>query len=111
MRVKRGSDFLKIKNGGRRLSVGSITANWISAEEGGSSRLGVIASRKLGKGVVRTRARRLLREVFRLHQHELREPVSMVLVARPSIVGKSRQEVEKDLLAALRRGALLKASA
>ena len=59
-------------------------------------------------GRVRVRARRLLREVFRLHQLELTQPLDLVLVARPSIVGKRFAEVEHDFLAALRQGKLLK---
>ena len=54
------------------------------------------------------RARRLLREAFRLHQLELAQPLDLVLVARPSIVGKKFSVVEKDFLAALHQGQLLK---
>jgi ribonuclease P protein component len=58
--------------------------------------------------VVRSRARRLLREAFRLHQHDLASPVDLVLVARPSIAGRPLADVERDFLAALRRARLLK---
>ena len=77
---------------------------------GSRSRLGVITTRKLGKAPVRSRARRLLRESFRLHQGELREPVAIVLVARNSILGRKLAEVERDYLACLRQGSLLKAN-
>ncbi len=66
-------------------------------------RLGVVTSRKIGGAVVRSRARRLLRESFRQHQHEFAQPVELVLVARNSIAGKKFAEVEKDFLAALNR--------
>ena len=56
--------------------------------------------------MIRTRARRLLRENLRLHQHDLAQPVDFVLVARNSIVGKSFAGVEKDYLAALQRAGL-----
>ena len=58
--------------------------------------------------MVRNRARRLLRESFRVHQHDLAAPVDLVLVARPSIVGKGYVDVEKDFLTTLRRARLLK---
>jgi ribonuclease P protein component len=57
--------------------------------------------------VIRNRARRLLRESFRLHQNELAGPVDLVLVARPSIAGKDFAFVERDYLTALRRAGLL----
>ena len=58
----------------------------------------------------RTRVRRLLRESFRLHQHELAQPLDLVLVARPSIVGKGFAGVEKDFLTTLRKAGLLRAN-
>jgi ribonuclease P protein component len=50
----------------------------------------------------------LLRESFRQHQHELAQPVELVLVARPSIAGRAFAEVEKDFLMALNGANLLK---
>src|SRR3954467_6003803 len=105
-RIKQGRDFLRIKTEGKRIASGCLIANW-SVAMGLQCRLGVITGRKIGNAVVRTRARRLLREAFRLHQPELNRPVDMVLVARPSIVGKVFREVERDLLEALGRGKLL----
>lgn len=75
---------------------------------GGTARLGVITSKKIGSAVARARARRLLRESFRLHQHEVVRPVEVVLVARLSISGKPFSVVEQDFLTALRRAKLLK---
>lgn len=82
----------------------------MSLPEGSLPRLGVVTGRKLGGAIVRSRARRLLRETFRLHQHDLRHPISLVLVARSSIVNKKLPDVERDFLAVLRRAGLLKAS-
>ena len=108
-RIKQGRDFRRIRNEGKRLSSGCLIANWASAA-GPDSRIGIITARKIGNAVVRARARRLLREAFRLHQRELQTTADIVLVARPSIAGKGFQEVERDLLEAFRRGRLLKQS-
>ena len=107
-RIKQGRDFLRIKTEGKRFASGCLIANWVTAPAGAASRLGVITGRKIGHAVIRTRARRLLREAFRLHQLELAKPIDLVLVARPSIVGKDFQVVERDLVEALRRGKILK---
>ncbi len=88
--------------------LGCLIANWNRLPEGSAPRLGVVTSKKIGGAPARSRARRLLRESFRLHQHELARPVDLVLVARNSIAGKSFAAVEKDFLAALRRASLLK---
>ena len=106
-RVRQSRDFLRAKTAGQRLAVGCLALNWLEAGAT-ATRLGVITSRKIGPAVVRTRARRLLREAFRLHQHELARPADIVLVARLSIDGKSFADVERDYLTALRRAKLLK---
>ena len=88
-----------------------MLANWQSLPEGDSSRLGVITSRRIGKAYVRNRARRLMRECFRLHQHQLIQPVELVLVARRSIAGRRFHSVERHFLALLKKSGLLPESA
>jgi len=110
-RIKQGRDFVRLRNLGERVAAGCLVANWAALPAGVSSRLGVITSGKLGGAVVRSRARRLLRESFRRHQRALRQPVELILVARPSIVGRGLATVEADLLKALQRAGLLAAPA
>src|SRR5437764_13009654 len=97
-RIKQGRDFARAKLQGKRVVSGCVVASWLALPAGAPSRLGVITGRKVGGAVVRVRARRLMREAFRLHQLELAQPVDLVLVARSSIVGKSFSAVEKDFL-------------
>jgi ribonuclease P protein component len=110
-RIKYGRDFSRARVQGKRIANGCLVANWLDLPAGGRTRLGVITSRKVGESVQRSRARRLLREAFRLHQLELEHPVDLVLVARPSIAGKKFAEVERDFLTVLRRARLLKEAA
>jgi ribonuclease P protein component len=107
-RIKQSRDFARMRQQGERLVNGCLIANWKQMPGNTISRLGVITSGKIGGAVVRNRARRLLRESFRLHQHELAQTVDLVLVARPSIAGKSYAAVEKDFLTTLRKARLLK---
>jgi ribonuclease P protein component len=107
-RIKQGRDFARVRRVGERLVVGCLIANWQRLPADAASHLGVITGGRIGGAVVRNRARRLMRETFRLHQHDLAGPVDLVLVARPSIVGKGFAEVERDFLATLRKARLLK---
>lgn len=107
-RIKQGRDFARVRQQGERLVCGCLIANWQRLPAPARSRLGVVSSGKIGGAVVRNRARRLLRESFRLHQNELIGPVDLVLVARQSIAGKGFAQVEKDFLTTLRKAGLLK---
>ncbi len=107
-RLKQGRDFARLRAEGERLAVGCLIANWQRLAPDARSRLGVITSARIGGAVVRSRARRLMRESFRVHQHDLTQPVDLVLVARPSIAGKNFAVVEKDFLTTLRKAGLLK---
>jgi ribonuclease P protein component len=109
MRLKQSRDFDRVRREGRRMSCGCFIANWRTLPPGTAQRLGVITAKKLGDAVARARARRLLREVFRLHQHDIARPVDMVLVAQPPIVGKGMGVVEDAFMKLLRNANLLKA--
>ena len=108
MRLRRSADFARIKLGGDRLVKGCLIANWLDMPTDGISRLGVITSRRIGGSVVRSRARRLLRECFRLNQCRLARPIDLVLIARRSIADMKYAEVESDFLRVLQRAGLLK---
>ena len=108
MRIRQSREFARARQEGRRVVQGCLIANWLRLPASASTRLGVVTSSKIGGAVVRNRARRLLREAFRLHQHDLSQPVDLILVARPSIAGKNFAEVEKDFLNSLRKTGLLK---
>lgn len=107
-RLAQSRDFARVRQVGERLALGCLIANWHKLPAGARSRLGVVTSKKIGGAVARSRARRLLRESFRLHQHDFAQPVELVLVARNSITGKSFAGVERDFLAALKRAGLKK---
>ena len=108
VRIKQGRDFARIRLEGERLTQGCLVTNCRRLPTNSASRVGVITSGKIGNAVVRGRARRLLREVFRLHQHQLAQPVDLVLVARQSLTTKQFADVETDFLKTLRRAGLLK---
>jgi ribonuclease P protein component len=107
-RLAQSRDFARVRRQGQRLALGCLIANWNRLPDGALPKLGVVTSKKIGGAVQRSRARRLLRESFRQHQHEFAQPVELVLVARNSIAGKKFADVEKDFLAALNRAKLLK---
>lgn len=109
-RVRWSAEFARVKTEGSRMVKGCLIANWLAkpGKAGEELRLGVVTPKNVGSSVIRSRARRLLRECFRLNQGRLRTPLTLVLVARPSIAGKGLSDVERDYLNLLRQARLLK---
>ena len=73
----------------------------------GHNRLGVTVSVKLGHAVVRNRARRRLREVFRLNSGRLRQGYDIILVARGRTLSASWKELNDTFLRLCRKLDLL----
>ena len=108
----RGSrEFAKARTEGVRRVCGCLIVNLRRLPEGESSQLGIVTSRKVGGSVVRSRARRLMREAYRLHQHQITGPVVVVMVARPSLATKDFTTVCRDLRRCLQESGIWKAEA
>ena len=79
--IKENRDFRRIYSRGRS-AVTPFLVLYCRPNGRDHNRLGITTSTKLGCAVVRNRARRRLREVYRLAQPELKQGYDMILVAR-----------------------------
>jgi len=61
------------------------------------NRLGITTSKKLGGAVQRNRARRVIKEAYRLLEPELKPGFDIVVVARQRAVTAKMQQVKKSL--------------
>jgi ribonuclease P protein component len=81
-RLRRRAEYLELQRDGQRRHTAHLVIIRRAAS-GARSRLGVTVSKRVGNSVVRSRVKRLLREVFRHRQAELTPPADVVVIAKP----------------------------
>ena len=84
-----------------------LLLNAMPLENSGPWRAGFVTSSRLGAAVVRNRVRRRLREIVRRHQHELRQGVWFVVIARHEAATASYGLLEDEWLRLARRASIL----
>jgi ribonuclease P protein component len=90
-RIRKRPEFLRIQEGAvrvRQVATRHLLLLLAPVPEwrGGDAappRLGVVASRKVGNAVARNRAKRLVREAFRLHPEAFPVGIDVVVIVRP----------------------------
>ena len=101
LRLRQRREFLAVQKQGRRRRCRYLVVIALKKNEG-PTRLGVTVSRKVGIAVVRNRVKRLIREAFRLHQHQIPDKLDLVVVAKREAREATYEEIEHDLLKAAR---------
>lgn len=95
--LKKNHEFRRLYQRGASAAGGCLVI-YCRRNRLGRNRLGLTASVKLGGAVVRNRARRRMREVYRIHSGELRQGWDLVLVARGRTVSASWKELNDTFL-------------
>ncbi|HJR19799.1 MAG TPA: ribonuclease P protein component [Actinomycetota bacterium] len=91
------ADFRRIYAEGKRASSDALAAHVLATAEERPARVGVTAVRGLGGAVERNLAKRRLREAVRAVRGEIREGADVVVVATPSALTTSFQEMVDSL--------------
>ena len=99
-RIRRRPEFLRIYEKGVRIRARLMTVVALRNTLG-CSRLGVAATRKLGGAVVRNRAKRLVRELFR--QGEAPPGFDIVVIPRLDMLNADTRTLHAEFRYALRR--------
>src|SRR5512138_2144790 len=83
-RIRKKKDFLVLYKKGHRYKSRYFSLIY-SISELPYSRVGVVASRKVGGAVIRNKAKRWMRELFRRNRDLLVSPLDVVIVAAPDM--------------------------
>lgn len=102
-RLLRRADFQGVYNEGIKIAGPLFLLFVRPREEGGSCRIGLTASRKAGKAVVRNRAKRLLREAVRRNWEVMPKGCDCVLHVRMWMREAAYAEVEAEIRRTMKR--------
>lgn len=104
--IKENYEFRRLYQKGKS-AVGSGMVIYCRRNKLGRNRIGLTASTKLGHAVVRNRARRRLREVYRLNSGQLKQGYDLILVARGRTATVSWKELNETFCRLCRKLELL----
>ena len=97
-RVRRRADYLRCYRTGRRRQGSLVTLHFVPNQLG-HPRIGITASRKVGKAVVRQRLKRRTREIYRRWQDRAQlPPMDLVVHLKPEAGKSDFVSFEADLL-------------
>ena len=104
--IKQNHEFRRLYNKGKSAVTPSMVV-YCRKSRLAHNRIGITVSTKLGCAVKRNRARRRLRELFRLAQPRLKQGFDVVIVARTRAVSVEHRKLQADFDRAMRELDLL----
>jgi ribonuclease P protein component len=105
-RLTKPTEFDQVKENGR-VQRGKFLVLSVATGDGNGFRVGFVTSRAVGSAVVRNRVRRRLREIVRKHQHEIRDSIWIVTIARAGALAARYEQLEAEWLRLARRASIL----
>jgi ribonuclease P protein component len=95
--LRRQSEIRAVREQGSRIECRAFTLWWHSTGSAAAPRVAVVASiQAVGHAVLRTRAKRRLRELFRRHQNLVPSGCDLLLVARLAVNRWQFMELERS---------------
>lgn len=99
--IKKNHEFRRVYGGGKSSVTPSLVV-YCRKNRLGCSRLGITVSTKVGHAVVRNRAKRRLRELYRLQAQDIASGFDVILVARARTPHVPYRRLKGDFFKAMR---------
>ncbi len=104
--LKTNTDFRRAYTRGKSYTNPALVA-YVIKNRAGLCRVGITASKKIGNAVQRNRARRVIKEAFRLIEFPILGNFDIVFVARSKTVYKKSTEIYGIMLDMLKKAGII----
>lgn len=94
-RLKKQSEFLSFKKIGKSVDCNHFVLLTIEKKNEKLSRLGIIATKRIGNAVSRNYAKRLFREIFRQNKARFYKACDILVIVRPHFKEATFEMLEK----------------
>ena len=101
-RLTKRYEFDKVLAEGKKKHLGKLCTVFTLPNGLDRKRLGIIASKKVGKAVARNRVKRAIREIFRHIEIQMVPATDIVVISGKEMVNKSHKVIDEKLSNALR---------
>ncbi len=109
-RLKKKKEFEMVFKNGRSIKGQDFFLKYLGNGTN-KTKIGFVVSKKVSKKAVeRNKTKRRLREAFRIIDEEMKDGISIVVVAYPSLKARKFSEIRQEIEGALKKGELLKQS-
>jgi len=110
-RIKKKKEFTRVYNDGKRYSNGQINLYFKTTQQddpgGTQTKIGIVASRKVGNAPERNYLKRVIREVFRTKKNSFKQTVQLVVVLKPAARSVTGEDLGRGFLELCRKARLI----
>ncbi len=101
-RLHTSTDFNRVLKKGKKFKTAFVNIYVLKRKDNNEiRRLGLITSRKVGKAVLRNKAKRRLREIFRTNKHKLTPGLDIIFILKPQITSIGYSKLKSAVLECL----------
>lgn len=111
-KLRKNNEFRNVYRRGKSFSTDSLVLYVYKVnsknETERENRVGISVSKKVGKSVIRSRVKRLIKESYRLNNDNLKRSYDFVFIARTVAKDKTFKEIEESMKKLFRKAGLYK---